>query len=541
MKKYCILLIIALLSINEVSAQMPEVCKIALDKGKKEYEAGNYDEAIKKFKEGEDLSVCKEECNEWINKCEDRIKEQRSKQQQQQKEREEAERKMREQEAKKQQEAERIAREQQEEKQRQEKLKISTLPDVINRQMVYVQGGKFDMGCQKNCGEYERPVHQVVLNDFYIGKYEITQQIWQDIMGDSLSGFAGNNLPVESVTWNDVQDFIFQLNKLSGKNYRLPTEAEWEYAARGGNQSKKNTYSGSKDAGSIAWYYLNSNGSTHSIGIKKANELGLYDMSGNVSEWCNDLFGIYRSRIETNPIGNSTGSEHVIRGGHWDGDATELRVSSRASAGADYHDNIIGFRLAHDAENKRSIAKSEEQKQLVHIMRNRQPEQEQQDKHKQTDSIQKYSEFIYGINLGASFLNNKDDYEVSQGEQLDITIGGLFSRYFGIQTMLSVTAYSTGDKFNEGFGLGGLYIGPLLNFPLTKSVSANFEIYPAIGIARSLSTSTNKYVTSGRIGCGFRFNSGHAFYRIGGNYIIGELNDKDLSSFGVSLGVGLRF
>ena len=187
--------------------------------------------------------------------------------------------------------------------------------------MVKIEGGTFHMGATSeqgsNIGDGE-PVHSVTISDYYIGETEVTQELWEAVMGSNPSHFKGNNQrPVESVSWNDCQEFIKKLNQLTGKEFRLPTEAEWEYAARGGKYSKDYVYkySGSNDAYEVAWYYDNSGDETHPVKTKKANELGLYDMSGNVWEWCNDWWGCYQRNSQTNPTGPSEGWSRVFRGG----------------------------------------------------------------------------------------------------------------------------------------------------------------------------------------------------------------------------------
>ena len=210
-------------------------------------------------------------------------------------------------------------------------------------EMVFVPGGEFQMGSNDG-DDNEKPVHTVTVSDFYIGKYEVTQKEWRDIMGNNPSSFKGDNLPVEKVSWNDIQKFIKKLNTKTGLNYRLPTDAEWEYAARGGNKSKGYKYSGSNNIDDVAWYRDNSGKKTHSVGSKKANELGIYDMSGNVREWCNDRYGSYSSNSQTNPIGASSGSYRVYRGGSYAYYANSCRVANRS----DYPDSRsfhIGFRL----------------------------------------------------------------------------------------------------------------------------------------------------------------------------------------------------
>ncbi len=219
----------------------------------------------------------------------------------------------------------------------------------LNLEMVFVEGGTFQMGM--NDGESdEKPVHPVTLSDFFIGKTEVTQKLWREIMGSdpALLYFKGcDQCPVERVSWNDVQDFITKLNKKTGKNYRLPTEAEWEYAAKGGNKSKGYTYSGSNSLGDVAWYSDNSGSKTHPAGQKQPNELGLYDMSGNVWEWCSDWYGsdYYQSSPSSNPKGASSGFLRVYRGGSLTDVARASRTAYRIKYYPDYRYNVLGFRL----------------------------------------------------------------------------------------------------------------------------------------------------------------------------------------------------
>ena len=178
-----------------------------------------------------------------------------------------------------------------------------------------------------------------------MGKYEVTQKQWKAVMGNNPSNWKGDNLPVENVSWNDVQKFIKKLNAKTGGHFRLPTEAEWEYAARGGAKSRGYKYAGSNDAGSVGWYSNNSGAKTHPVGQKKPNELGLYDMSGNVWEWCQDWKGSYSSSAQTNPKGPSSGSYRVDRGGSWSDGARHVRVANRDYSSPSYLLNSLGFRL----------------------------------------------------------------------------------------------------------------------------------------------------------------------------------------------------
>jgi formylglycine-generating enzyme required for sulfatase activity len=250
-------------------------------------------------------------------------------------------------------------------------------PDI---EMVFVEGGTFTMGCTPEQGndcrihtdelfiaafgrEPEKPTHSVTVVNFSIGKYEVTQKQWKQIMGNNPSFFKGDDFPVESVTRIDVQKFLLRLNKRTGQNYRLPTEAEWEYAARGGNKSNGYKYSGSNNIDEVAWYYGNAGdkvlddeiwdldraGSNrnrpHSVGTKTPNELGIHDMSGNVWERVNDWHSAYTPETKINPTGPSSGIYSVDRGGCWVARASNCRVSFRGGCTPDYRDNTLGFRI----------------------------------------------------------------------------------------------------------------------------------------------------------------------------------------------------
>ena len=217
--------------------------------------------------------------------------------------------------------------------------------------MIWVEGGTFMMGATKEIGDEasidEKPVHKVTLTSFYISRYEVTQELWVAIMGHNPSKFQGDlNKPVEQVSWNDCQVFIRKLNSITGKRFRLPTEAEWEFAARGGNKSQGCRYAGCNAIYSIAWYCDNSYGNTHPVGVKAPNELGLYDMSGNVWEWCEDWYGDYHSSDQTNPTGPFSGTSRVGRGGSWFSFSEGCRVSIRNDIAPDASDDNLGLRLA---------------------------------------------------------------------------------------------------------------------------------------------------------------------------------------------------
>jgi len=223
--------------------------------------------------------------------------------------------------------------------------------------MVQVPGGTFTMGATSEQGgdayDWETPTHQVTLSSYSIGQTEVTQELWQAVMGSNPSYFKGSKRPVETVSWNDCQDFIRKLNSLTGQNFRLPTEAEWEYAARGG-KSGGTKYAGSNSIDNVAWYRVNCydkglnspDYGSHNVAAKQSNALGIYDMLGNVWEWCQDWYGKYSSSSQTNPQGSSTGSYRVYRGGGWDCDARYCRVSYRSNNDLGYRYSTLGLRLA---------------------------------------------------------------------------------------------------------------------------------------------------------------------------------------------------
>ncbi len=220
----------------------------------------------------------------------------------------------------------------------------------VTFEMIPVEGGTFTMGATPEQGgdtyDREETAHRVTLNGYAIGKHEVTQALWQAVMGGNPSYFKGDNLPVECVSWNDCQEFINKLNSITGRNFRLPTEAEWEFAARGGKKSKGYKYSGSNNLDEVAWYNENSGDQTHPVGMKKPNELGIYDMSGNVYEWCADWYGDYSSSPSTNPTGPISGHDRVFRGGGWNDDAWFCRVSNRYATLPGFWYYSLGIRLA---------------------------------------------------------------------------------------------------------------------------------------------------------------------------------------------------
>ncbi len=224
---------------------------------------------------------------------------------------------------------------------------LITLPTGQSFTMIYVEGGSFVMGCtseQSDCFDNERPAHRVTVDSYYIGETEVTQELWTAVMGSNPS-FKGTQRPVDNVCWHDCQDFIRKLNQITGKNFRLPTEAEWEYAARGGKKSKSYKYSGSNTIDNVAWYTNNSGNQTHNVKTKFPNELGIYDMSGNVWEWCQDWYGYYANSPQANPTGPSSGSYRVLRGGSWYSSAQYCRVAIRGNGTPSLRYDDYGFRL----------------------------------------------------------------------------------------------------------------------------------------------------------------------------------------------------
>lgn len=232
----------------------------------------------------------------------------------------------------------------------------------VSFDMVRIDSGSFVMGTTnemeeteeelEECGyitqsEYEKPIHQVTLSNYYIGRTVVTQSLWIAVMGTNPSEFKGTDKPVENISWDDCHVFISKLNTLTGKVFRLPTEAEWEFAARGGNLSLHYRYSGSDTLENVAWYGVNSEHDTTSdVAMKQPNELGLYDMSGNVYEWCSDWYGDYSCSVQHNPMGAKDGDQRVARGGCWCDYSVLCRTSSRLNIFADAKEDYIGLRLA---------------------------------------------------------------------------------------------------------------------------------------------------------------------------------------------------
>jgi formylglycine-generating enzyme required for sulfatase activity len=222
--------------------------------------------------------------------------------------------------------------------------------------MIPVRGGTFRMGAtaeQKKPKSDEKPVHTVTLSNYSIGETEVTQALWQAVMGSNPSYFKGPDCPVVQVSWDDCQTFIQKLNALTETNFRLPTEAEWEYAARGGNKSQSYQYAGRNKVGSVAWYTKNSGSTMHDVKTKAPNELGIYDMSGNVWEWCQDWYSsTYSSGAVINPQGSASGSGRVCRGGSWHDYNWGCRLAKRNNCAPSLRYSDLGLRLAKEDEKQ---------------------------------------------------------------------------------------------------------------------------------------------------------------------------------------------
>lgn len=216
--------------------------------------------------------------------------------------------------------------------------------------MVTIEGGTFYMGATEEQDTFayndEKPIHEVQLSTFKIGRYEVTQEEWETVMKSNPSEFKGSRHPVEQVSWDDCMVFIRRLNEMTNLKFRLPTEAEWEYAARGGNKSSKTMFSGSNKPDNVAWYDMISDRETHDVGQKQCNELGLYDMSGNVFEWCQDGFYTYTDSYQKDPVHPSDGGLKVYRGGSWSSGSRFCRVSVRNFISHDRNRRSTGLRLA---------------------------------------------------------------------------------------------------------------------------------------------------------------------------------------------------
>lgn len=230
-----------------------------------------------------------------------------------------------------------------------EKVRKKVLKTLV-KNMRLIKGDTFKMGATngllKNSFDYERPAHWVTLSAYYIGKYEVTQNEWVAVMGYNPSEFKGENRPVENVSWDECQTFVKRLSELTGKHFRLPTEAEWEYAARGGKWSYNYLYSGSYDLKTVGWFKANSAGETSKVGMLKPNKLGLYDMTGNVMEWVNDWYGFYEPEQVTDPQGPAEGAYRVFRGGSWHSPPILCRVTFRDVCEPNERGINLGLRLA---------------------------------------------------------------------------------------------------------------------------------------------------------------------------------------------------
>lgn len=236
-----------------------------------------------------------------------------------------------------------------------------SLPDGVTIEMVWVEGGTFTMGSNDAKGvakqyEYTRPEHRVSVGGFYICRHEVTQAVWKAVMGENPSNFTGNDsLPVEQVTWADAQQFAALLSQMTGRRFRLPTEAEWEYAARGGQKQQTVPFAGCdrNHLGDYAWYCINSDGHTHPVGRLLPNALGLYDMSGNVEEWCSDWMGNYSADEQQDPRGPRDGDSRILRGGHYNSTSPACAVFDRGWYVPTGKTEYYGLRIVMEASDDR--------------------------------------------------------------------------------------------------------------------------------------------------------------------------------------------
>ncbi len=294
--------------------------------------------------------------------------------------------------------------------------RVSVTANGVSFDMLRVDGGTFIMGAtseqEGDASSDEKPAHLVTLTTFYMAETEVTQELWQTVMGTNPSAFSGSNLPVEYVSWDDCQTFIARLNAMTGQEFALPTEAQWEFAARGGNESEGYKYCGSNNVGDVAWYSSNSGNTTHAVGTKQPNELGFYDLSGNVQEWVNDRFGYYGSEHEVDPTGAESGTGRMYRGGSWSGAARYCRVSYRYSNRSDRKFNYLGLRLAAKVVK---VTENNEEEELP-------GEEEQPGETPGTPEVEKKNWFVNGASFnmvkveGGSFIMG-GTYE--QGDDVD--------------------------------------------------------------------------------------------------------------------------
>jgi len=322
-------------------------------------------------------------------------------------------------------------------------------------EMVFVAGGAFTMGCTSeqgsDCYDNEKPSHEVRLSGFAIGRYEVTQALWQNVMGYNPSQFQGDNLPVENVSWDEVQIFLQRLNTLTGKHYRLPTEAEWEYAARGGQLSLQTPYAGGSGIADVSWYADNSGDVTHAVGTRQPNELGIYDMSGNVWEWCSDSYGQYSNKRQTNPKGAASGDYRIVKGGGYTSSGTQCRVSSRKSFYQGGKDNMTGFRLAMDDDRKAHSTKTKQMTEQERIAA------EQASKKAAADDLKKEGEILEAAAKAAA----REERMARWNERF----GDLpFSTFFTLNA-----AYTSMPQWSYGFKVGtvqvfGWYFSAMTNF-----------------------------------------------------------------------------
>lgn len=345
----------------------------------------------------------------------------------------------------------------------------ASLEGNVSLEMVVVPAGTFTMGCTfeqaGQCAFDEKPAHQIALKSFAIAKYEVTQKLWKAIMGTNPSRVVGDDLPVQNVSWDEVQIFLLWLNQKTGMHYRLPTEAEWERAARVGDwQDGGRTllYSGGGDLATVGWFYDNSGGTPHTVGTKKPNGSDLYDMSGNVWEWCSDLYGMYGEKALENPSGATDGIARVIRGGGADSRAPQCRVSARKSLYQGGSDNFTGFRLAMDWDLEPELPDSTDKAALSP------PSSEQPS----SDEEHRYEEELRTLSIRELLAKEKAAERAQKAEIRKCKAAERRARLDSLPPTFFLTlnaAYTSMPQWSYGFKVGtvklfGWYFSAMTNF-----------------------------------------------------------------------------
>lgn len=400
-------------------------------------------------------------------------------------------------------------------------------------EVVYVPSGSFTMGCTyeqgSDCSYDEKPSHQVRLGAYAIAKYEVTQKLWKAVMGNNPSRVQGDDLPVHNVTWEEVQTFITRLNQMTGMSYRLPTEAEWEYAARGGAaQTMSYQFSGNAELDKVGWYSENSGSQVHPVGQKQPNALGLYDMSGNVWEWCSDVYGLYSDEEQENPQGPEKGATRVTRGGCYAALAKMCRTTTRKSMYQGGKDNATGFRLAFTDDREAQAAARAEQERIAAEEAAARAEQERIEAEKAAEEAAKLAEKerIAAEKAAEEAAEQavKDSINAVKTAAHDQKVAARNERLESIPSSFFLTVngeVSTMPQWGAGFKIGtmknvGWYFSALSNFNY-KGIFHNFrngDVYNLTGNSKSAYVEALIGITARRykpvsfhFGVGFNYRS----------------------------------